>query len=133
MTRSALVACGALVVVACGPQTERFVMKSENNSGQAGFAVLTALSQRATRIEVDIAASNDPRPQPAHVHEGRCGEIGPIRAGLASLSPSPATPERFVSSTDVPLGLEQLRAGPFAINVHDARDLSLYISCGELQ
>jgi hypothetical protein len=131
-TRPTVLTVCAFGLVACGAQSERIVMKAENNSGQSGFAVVTALSRTSTRIEIDIAASNDLRPQPAHVHEGRCGEIGSIRAGLAPLAPTPETPGRFVSTTDVPLGLEQLRAAPFAINVHDVRDLSLYISCGDL-
>ncbi|MCU0699041.1 MAG: hypothetical protein MUC96_21260 [Myxococcaceae bacterium] len=133
MVLRGLWSCGlALVVTGCGPQTQRIVMKAENNSGQSGFAVLTALSPSSTRIDLDLAASNDPRPQPGHVHEGRCGEIGAIRAGLASVAPSPTKPERFVSSTEVSLGFEQLLSGTYAINVHDARDLSLYISCGDL-
>jgi hypothetical protein len=126
------VAALAAVVVAgaCGPRSERLSMRSENNSGQNGFALLTALSANSTRVEVDLSAPLDRQPQPAHVHEGRCGEIGPIRAGLDVLEASPAKPDRFVSTSDVQLGLEQLFSSPFAINVHDARDLSLYVSCG---
>ncbi len=125
----------ALLVVfasACGPQSLRVVMNAENNSGQSGFAVLTALSASKTRVEIDIAASNDSRPQPAHVHDGRCGEIGAIKSGLANLAPDPKKAGRFTSSTEIDLGLDALQKGSFAINVHDVRDFSLYISCGQV-
>jgi len=107
-------------------------MAAENNSGQSGFAILTALSAGETKVEVDIAASNDSRPQPAHVHEGRCGEIGPIRAPITFLQADARRSDRFVSTTEIGIGLEQLLKGPYAINVHDVRDLALYVSCGQI-
>ncbi|MBE2248592.1 MAG: CHRD domain-containing protein [Myxococcus sp.] len=124
--------CALLVFSACGPNQKRVVMGAENNSGQSGFAVLTALSGGRTRVEVDLLPSNDPRAQPAHIHEGRCGEIGGIKAGLTDLAPTPAKGGHFFSTTEVAVSLEALLVGPFAINVHDARDFSLYISCGQL-
>ncbi|MBM4777821.1 MAG: CHRD domain-containing protein [Archangiaceae bacterium] len=121
-----------LTASACGPQPLRVVMNAENNSGQSGFAVLTALSSSKTRVEIDVAASNDPRPQPAHVHEGRCGEIGGIKAGLANLAPDAKKPGRFTSTTEIDVGLDTLEKGTFAINAHDVRDFSLYITCGQV-
>lgn len=118
---------------ACGPQAVRVVMNAENNSGQAGFATLTPLGATKTRVEVDIAPSNDSRPQAAHVHEGRCGQIGPIKAGLTELKPDASKQGRFTSSTEVAVGLAELQRAEFAINVHDARDFSLYVSCGEIK
>lgn len=126
----------ALLVVlasACGPQSLRIVMNAENNSGQSGFAVLTPLSSSMTRVEIDVAASNDSRPQPAHVHDGRCGEIGGVKAGLASLAPDAQKPGRFTSTTEIDVGLDVMLKGTFAINAHDVRDFSLYIACGQIQ
>lgn len=125
----------ALLVVfasACGPQSVRIVMNAENNSGQSGFAVLTALSGSKTRVEIDVSASNDSRPQPAHVHDGRCGEIGAVKAGLANLAPDAKKPGRFTSTTEIDLGFEVLQQGTYAINAHDVRDFSLYITCGQV-
>lgn len=122
----------ALLLTACGPASLRVVMDQENNSGQKGFALLTSLSKASTRVEVDIGASNDARPQPAHIHEGRCGEIGVIKAGLSNLAPDPKRPDHFVSTTEVAVGLDALLAGTYAINVHDVRDTALYVSCGQL-
>ncbi len=123
----------SLVVLGCGPQSSRVVMNAENNSGQSGFAQLTALSRTSTRIELDLAASNDPAPQQAHVHEGRCGELGPIRVNLMPLTPASGRAGRLTSTSTADLGLEELTAGTFVINVHDSRDFSLYVSCGALE
>lgn len=121
-----------LVASACGPQPLRVVMNAENNSGQSGFAVLTPLSASKTRVEIDVAASNDSRPQPAHVHDGRCGEIGAIKAGLTNLAPDAKKPGRFTSTTEIDVALDTLEKGTFAINAHDVRDFSLYITCGQI-
>jgi hypothetical protein len=106
----------SLVVLGCGPQSSRVVMNAENNSGQ-----------------FDLAASNDPAPQQAHVHEGRCGELGPIRVNLMPLTPASGRAGRLTSTSTADLGLEELTAGTFVINVHDSRDFSLYVSCGALE
>lgn len=126
-----------LVVVslsaACGPATHRVVMSAENNSGQSGFAVLTPLSGGRTRVELDILPGNDPRKVAAHVHDGRCGEIGDIKAPLVELAPNAAANGHFTSTSEISLALDAMLKGTFAINVHDARDFSLYISCGEIK
>lgn len=122
-----------LVLCSCGPAAQRVVMGAENNSGQDGFATLEAMGKGVTRIVVDIAAGEETRPQEAHVHEGRCGEIGPIKAGLTSLTPDITKVGRLTSTTEVPLELSTLLSGTFAINVHHARDRSLYISCGQIR
>ena len=126
-----------LVVVAlsaaCGPATQRVVMNAENNSGQGGFAVLTPLAGGRTRVELDILPGNDPRKVAAHVHDGRCGEIGAIKAGLTDLEPNAAANGHFTSTSEIALALDAMLKGTFAINVHDARDFSLYVSCGEIK
>lgn len=123
----------ALVLSACGPQSLRVVMNAENNSGQDGFATLTATGKGESRIELDISAGLETRPQAAHVHEGRCGEIGVVKVGLTSLVPDTARPDRIISTTEASIDLETLQKGTFAINVHHPRDHSLYISCGEVR
>lgn len=128
-----LVPLALVGLAACGPRVERVVMNAENNSGQSGIAVLTALSASRTRVEIDIGPSNDSRPQAAHVHEGLCGQIGPIKAGLKDVAPNAAKGGRFTSTSDIEVGLDALFKGEFAVNVHDARDFSLYTSCGQLK
>lgn len=132
MPRALVLTC-VVVGSACGPSVVRVPMTAENNSGQSGFALLTPLSGATTRVELELSPGNDPRPQAAHVHEGRCGEIGPIKAPLMDLVATPAKGGRFSSSTDINVGVAELLRGTFAINVHDARDFSLYVACGELK
>lgn len=132
MPRLTLVALAALSS-ACGPSTHRVVMNAENNSGQSGFALLTPVSGGRTRVELDILPGNDPRPVAAHVHDGRCGEIGAIKAPLTDLNPNAAANGHFTSTTEIGLALDAMLKGTFAINVHDARDFSLYVSCGDLK
>ncbi len=123
----------ASLSAACGPAAHRVVMNAENNSGQSGFAVLTPLSGGKTRVELDILPGNDPRKVAAHVHDGRCGEIGAIKAGLTDLEPNAAANGHFTSTSEISLTLDAMLKGTFAINVHDARDFSLYVSCGEIK
>jgi hypothetical protein len=122
-----------IFLAACGPAAHRVVMNAENNSGQSGFAVLTPLEAGRTRVEVDILPGNDTRKVAAHVHDGRCGEIGPVKAGLTSLELNASANGHFTSTTDIPLALDALLKGTYAINVHDARDFSLYVSCGNIK
>lgn len=117
--------------LACGPRSVRVVMNAENNSGQSGSALVTDRGAK-TRIEVVIGKSDDPRGQPGHVHEGRCGEIGTAKAALSPASATSADPAHFRSDTEVDLSLEALLRGPYALNFHDVRDFSLYVSCGDI-
>ena len=87
--------------------------------------------------------------QPVHLHNGRCGEIGPrvemsVRAktiGLPSIQPAdsssmtgvPRTDGGFgASAAEVDLTMKEITNGDWVINVHDALDFSLYVSCGNI-
>jgi hypothetical protein len=122
------------LLAACGPNEVRVTMNPDNNSGQAGFAVLTQTGAKKLRVVVETSAPDLATDQRAHIHEGTCGEIGPIRAGLSDLKALPEKPGRFGSTTDVEgLDLEELSTGEWAINVHDPRDNAVYTSCGEIR
>lgn len=120
-----------LLTSACGPAKLEVTMKSDNNSGQVGFATLESLGEKGMRviIETTVPITGD-APQQAHIHDGTCGEIGIIRAGLSRLEK--LGDKRFGSTTDVALTFDDLKTGPFAINAHDASDPSVYVSCGEV-
>lgn len=128
-----------LALAACGPTSVRVVMNAENNSGQAGYATITERGTAAA-VEIVIGKSDDPRPQNAHVHPGRCGELGAIKAPLTPLQATGADPDHFRSTTDpvkatdgTPMTFQDLTApGAYVLNVHDVRDASLYVSCGNI-
>ena len=134
----------ALLFLACAPQQVTVVMNAQNNSGQSGTATLTELGS-GTRVVVVIRKSEFGEKQPSHLHSGRCGEIGPRQdsysRGLGSIEkaePStmkgvPPTDGGFgASSSEVDLTLRELTNGDWVINVHDAQDFSLYVSCGNI-
>lgn len=143
MKRFALV---GLLCAACGPAQLTVVMNAQNNSGQSGTATLTDLGGR-TRVVVVIHKSGFDENQPIHLHTGRCGEIGPradlknMTLGLGDLRPAdpksmpgvPATDGGFAAtSADVEMSFKDLTTGDWVINVHDALDFSLYVSCGNI-
>jgi CHRD domain len=129
--RPTLVMC--LLVFGCGPRSVKVSMNPDNNSGQAGSALVTELGAKSVRVQVSIKKSDVPEAEAAHIHQGRCGMVGPISAGLTPLGLDPADETLFSSDTTVTFDFAQLVAGPFAINVHDSRDLGLYVSCGDIR
>lgn len=135
-----------LVLAACAPAQVTVVMNAENNSGQSGTATLTDLGG-ATRVVIVIRRSEFGENQPVHLHTGRCGEIGPranlmnYTLGLGDMRPAdpktmpgvPATDGGYAAtSADVDKSLKDLANGDWVINVHDALDFSLYVSCGNI-
>lgn len=123
-------AVALLCLAGCGPTELRVTMKSDNNSGQTGFAVLEDLGEQIrVTVETTIPTTGD-TPQTAHIHDGDCGEIGPVRAGLDRLEK--LGEGRFGSTTVVSLTFKTLAGGKFAINAHDATDPAVYVSCGEV-
>ncbi len=101
-------------------------MKALNNSGQQGTATLTSLSDGKTRVVLDLAGS-PPGPQPTHIHKGSCD----------NLNPQPEYPltntTNGQSETEVPVTLNELINGDFAINVHKSpEEAVVYTSCGDI-
>jgi hypothetical protein len=110
-------------------------MNSDNNSGQVGFAVITDRGARGFSVLVDTIAPEFGEPQLAHIHGGSCGELDPIKAHLNPLGATGCDAGRFCSTTDVKpeaMKFSELSTGSWVINVHDARDVRLYVSCGEI-
>ncbi len=106
------------VTVNLGPQ---------NNSGQAGTAVLQDMGNGSTKVTVNISGGSGVA-QPAHIHEGTC----------AALNPKPKYPLTSLvngtSETIVNEPLSDLTDGTYAINVHkSATEASVYVSCGNIE
>lgn len=119
-----------LVAVACAPRELRVTMNDDNNSGQEGFAVLTDRGAGMT-VYVQTTAPLFVKEQVAHIHPGNCGELDAPRVELTKLTAADGGTAR--STTEVAgFGFKDLATGDWAINVHDARDSSIYVSCGQL-
>ena len=121
---------GVLMVVGSAaaqntPASITITMNPQNNSGESGTATLTTNGDQTTVVlNLTGAPAN---PQPAHIHPGTC----------ANLDPNPKYPLTSVqngqSTTNVPVSLESLINGGFAINVHkSAQEVSVYYSCGNI-
>lgn len=130
------IALGFLLLVAtgCGPKVLKVTMNADNNSGQKGFAEITDRGAKGISVTVE---TNTPEytevPQNAHIHRGNCGEVGVVVNGLTPLTALPEKPGRFGSTTELEmLTFEGFKTDEWLINVHDARDGLIYVSCGEI-
>ncbi|MFZ5470963.1 MAG: hypothetical protein ACOZIN_16165 [Myxococcota bacterium] len=120
-----------LLLVGCGPTQVVVTMNAENNSGQSGLATLTDKGDK-TRVEVSLDVSTDPGPQPVHIHEGRCGEIGGKVLGGTGMAQLTLNEGNLVSDSEIAVPLSKLLGGTHAINAHFSADLDLYVSCGNI-
>ena len=79
-------------------------------------------------------------PHPAHIHVGSCPEVGDVVEGLSDVTQPTAEmvegAEQVpleLSTTMVPLALQDILAGEHAINVHESAEaLEVYIACGDI-
>jgi len=110
-----------------GAQTVNVRMAAQNKSGETGTAKLTAVGADKTRVEISLKGGPKGTPQPAHIHEGSCAKLDPKpKYGLENVVDGK-------SSTEVPVGLAELRKGSFAVNVHKSgEDIKTYVSCGNI-
>jgi hypothetical protein len=112
------------------PHDVRVRLESENDSGEAGSATLSAVGNR-TRVTISVTGEPAGAAQPANIHTGRCGSVEIIKYELQSVRNG-----RSTSLVAVPL--ERLVESHLVINVQasvmdlhapkDARD----VSCGPI-
>ena len=125
-----------LVLTSCGSSSLTIAMVQQNNSGQDGVATLTEKPE-GLEILVTLDRSTVEGSQTSHVHDGRCDNVGAITAGLPPISDKSEAPQTdggfiFFRNTLMGKKLSDLRDGNHVINVHDPRENSLYVSCGEI-
>ena len=97
-----------------------------NDSGQTGTATLRSTSGDTTFVTLRVTTW--PRdPQPVHIHDGTCENLGGIAYRLADIL--------FADSEtrNIEVKLDDLRTGNFAINVHDSlASPEVYTACGNI-
>ncbi len=122
----ALVLAGALSTASAATSGVTVTMNAQNGSGEIGTATLTPMG---SDVEVVIALTGAPAttPQPAHIHDGSCADIKGVAYALTNVVDGKST------TTVKNLTIDQLLAGPYAINVHEsAENLGKYVSCGDI-
>lgn len=106
------------------PESVTVVLDELNGSGIAGEATLTA---NGDQTDVSIQVTGAAGGHPVHVHNGTCAVLGEVSAGLTDIGPD------GMSMTTIPLSLDDLMAGQYAINAHlSAEDITTYIACGDI-
>ena len=97
-----------------------------DDSGQTGTATLRTNSDDTTGVTLRVTAW--PRdPQPVHIHEGTCDNLGGIAYRLKDVNFGDSeTPK-------VKVKLDDLQTGNFAINLHDSLGrVDEYTACGNI-
>lgn len=101
----------------------------QNGSAESGTARLTAVGSE-TKVVLDVrnpSATMASETQPAHIHKGSCAKLDPTPAyALADVKDGKST-------STVPVKLDDLRKGAFAINLHkSAKQIQTYVACGDI-
>ena len=102
-------------------------LSPQNNSGQSGTAVL---AQQGANVVVTLKMTGIPAgvAEPAHIHPGTCAKLNPVPKYPLTNATNGTT-----TTTISNVQLSSLTGGKFAINVHNAKTLSIYVACGNIQ
>lgn len=105
---------------------EIVTLSEQNGSGIAGSATLVQTAPGITTVTVTLTGA-EAGPQPIHIHPGTCEQLDPApRYPLTNV-------ENGRSTTEVNVGLETLRDGEFAVNVHKSpQEAQVYVACGNI-
>ena len=115
--------CGSIPIEA---QAVTIPLEEMNDSGQSGFATLTARGDM-TEVVLNISAGAM-QTELVHIHTGQCGDaLGGVAHGLTSFVGGMGG-----SSTMVDATLASLQTGDFAINSHKMGDPGVYTTCGNI-
>jgi hypothetical protein len=130
MGRLALVfAFGALLVGCSGekpPEVVTIALAEQSGSTQSGDAVLTAVGDDRTRVELSIGRGGE-EPQPARIYRGSCERLEPAPAYVLE---DVAGGE---SLTEIEVSLDELLDGDLVINVHlSAGVMRVQVVCGKI-
>lgn len=128
-TVAGAVSSAAETVAQEAPESITVDLAEQNDSGQSGTATLTPNSDGTFDVAIELAPGGD-APQPAHIHEGTCPDVGDVAAALNDVVDGASTTET------VDLSLEDLLrtdSPGYAINVHEsAAESDVYVACGDV-
>jgi hypothetical protein len=119
----------AETVVQDAPKTITVDLAEENESGQSGTATLTPNDDGTFEVTIELSPAGE-APQPAHIHEGTCPDVGDVAIALNDVVDGTSTTE----NVDFPLEDVLRTDSPgYAINVHkSAAESDVYVACGDI-
>jgi Cu/Zn superoxide dismutase len=110
-----------------GAASAKVTISAVHNSGQSGSAMLV---QKGNDVLVTVTMQGIPAgvSEPTHIHAGTCGNLTPAPK-------YPLTNSKDGTSTTTLAGvkLSSLLGGKYAINVHNSKNLSIYVACGNIK
>lgn len=100
---------------------------AEHGSGQHGTAMLV---QKGDNVVVTLTMSGIPAgvAEPAHIHPGTCTNLNPVPKYPLTNATNGTT-----TTTIKGVKLGSLLGGKYAINVHNADNLKIYVACGPIK
>jgi hypothetical protein len=120
---------GGAFSLAAVPESIEVELAEVNASGQSGTATLTPNGDGTLDVMIDLSQGSD-EPQPAHIHEGSCPDVGDVVAPLKDVVDGTSTSENVAFSLD---DLTSTESPGFAINVHkSAAAIEDYVACGDI-
>lgn len=101
-------------------------LSDQNESGEMGTATLMEVGGKV-KVTLKLTGAKAGVTQPAHIHTGKCPDVGAVKYPLTS-------PVDGMSETMLDVTLAQLKSElPLGINVHkSATEAKVYVSCGDL-
>jgi Cu/Zn superoxide dismutase len=105
----------------------KVTLSPQNNSGQHGTATLV---QKGSDVVVTVSMTGIPAgvAEPTHIHPGTCAKLNP-----APKYPLTNSKNGTTTTTVKNVKLSSLMGGNYAINVHNAKNLSIYVACGDIK
>lgn len=102
------------------------VLNEQNESGESGTATLWEVDGSLI-VSLNLTGAPPAEPQPAHIHNGSCEDLGGINYPLTEVTDG-------VSDTSLEMSLDELLSqNPQAINVHlSVEQANVYVACGDL-
>ncbi len=101
-------------------------LTKQNNSTESGTATLSEVGGKV-KVTLKLTGVAAGVTQPAHIHVGKCPDVGAVKYPLTSLVDG-------MSETTLDVTLAQLKSElPLGVNVHKSvAEAKVYVSCGDL-
>ena len=108
------------------PSEISVTLSEQNKSAESGTATLMEVDGKV-KVTLKLTGALAGVTQPAHIHVGKCPDIGAVKYPLTS-------PIDGMSETMLDVTLAELKSQlPLGINVHkSATEAKVYVSCGDL-